>query len=236
MTVATGRGPDREWSPLRALVSAVLGMVVVPLLPLLITGDWRWWEGWAYAAILMAAYAARRVLWERRHGAPSGAGPDAGRVQGFESWGRLLAPVLGAALIPVVAGLDVALGLSPALALPIRLAALTGLVAGIWISTMASVANRYFYAVEQIEADRGHAIISTGPYGWVRHPGYAGTILAYLATPLLLEALWAFLPALFLSLLALVRVVVEDRTLRATMPGYREYAERVRHGLVPGIW
>lgn len=230
------RGPDREWSSVRAGVSALLGMVVVPLLPLLITGDWRWWEGWAYAAVLASSYGARRVLWARRHGPPSSAGRGPGRVQGYEPWGRLLAPVLGAALIPVVAGLDVAFDLSPSLAPAARLAGLVGLVAGIWISTMASVVNPYFYAVEQIEADRGHAIISTGPYGWVRHPGYAGTILAYLATPLLLEALWAFLPAFFLGLLALARAVVEDRTLRATMPGYGEYAERVRYGLVPGLW
>jgi protein-S-isoprenylcysteine O-methyltransferase Ste14 len=236
MTAAAGGGPEREWSPVRARVSAALGMVVVPLLPLLITGRWLWWEGWAYAAILMGSYAARRVLWERRHGPPSGAGPGRGRVQGYEPWGRLLAPILGAALIPVVAGLDVALDLSPSLTLPLRLAGLAGLVAGIWVSTMASVANPYFYGVEQIEAGRGHAIISTGPYGWVRHPGYAGTILAYLASPILLEALWAIVPALLLSLLALVRVAVEDRTLRATMPGYQEYAERVRYGLVPGIW
>jgi protein-S-isoprenylcysteine O-methyltransferase Ste14 len=79
-------------------------------------------------------------------------------------------------------------------------------------------------------------VVSSGPYRWVRHPGYAGALLTYLATPIFLDSPWAYLPVAFLSIVLVVRTALEDRTLQERLEGYRDYAGRVRFRLLPGVW
>jgi len=79
-------------------------------------------------------------------------------------------------------------------------------------------------------------VISTGPYRFVRHPGYAGGLVGYLFIPLLLDSVWAFIPTIFLSLVMVIRTALEDKTLQAELSGYREYAAKTRYRLFPGIW
>jgi protein-S-isoprenylcysteine O-methyltransferase Ste14 len=96
--------------------------------------------------------------------------------------------------------------------------------------------NRFFSSVVRIQADRGHTVATGGPYRFVRHPGYAGFIAGSFGAALLLGSRWALLPALLSAVLLVVRTVLEDRTLRAELPGYAEYAARVRHRLLPHVW
>jgi protein-S-isoprenylcysteine O-methyltransferase Ste14 len=88
----------------------------------------------------------------------------------------------------------------------------------------------------RIQTDRDHRVVSTGPYRWMRHPGYAGSLLAYLATPLFLDSRWAFLPAVLITVVLVIRTNLEDQTLQDELGGYREYAGRVRYRLLPGVW
>jgi protein-S-isoprenylcysteine O-methyltransferase Ste14 len=82
----------------------------------------------------------------------------------------------------------------------------------------------------------GHKVIDSGPYAIVRHPGYSFGLLLFLGMPLALSSLWALVPAILLCSLLVARTILEDRTLRQELPGYQEYARRVRYRLVPGIW
>jgi len=109
-------------------------------------------------------------------------------------------------------------------------------VAGYALGSYALIENAYFSGVVRIQADRGQHVVSSGPYRWLRHPGYAGTLLAYLATPFLLDSAWALLPALFLAAVLILRTRLEDQTLQAELDGYRDYAQRVRYRLLPGVW
>jgi protein-S-isoprenylcysteine O-methyltransferase Ste14 len=70
----------------------------------------------------------------------------------------------------------------------------------------------------------------------MRHPGYAGALLVYLATPFFLDSLWALIPALIETVTLVVRTRLEDQTLQAELPGYREYTQKVRYRLLPGVW
>jgi protein-S-isoprenylcysteine O-methyltransferase Ste14 len=88
----------------------------------------------------------------------------------------------------------------------------------------------------RIQTDRGHQVVSSGPYRWIRHPGYAGGLLAYLATPFFLDSAWAFLPMAFLTIALVIRTELEDRTLQDQLAGYRDYVKQVRYRLLPGIW
>jgi protein-S-isoprenylcysteine O-methyltransferase Ste14 len=109
-------------------------------------------------------------------------------------------------------------------------------VAGYVLGAYALIENRFFSGKVRIQTERNQQVVSSGPYRWMRHPGYAGALLAYFVTPLLLDSNWAFLPAVFLAICLVVRTHLEDRTLQAELPGYREYAQRVRYRLLPGIW
>ena len=117
-----------------------------------------------------------------------------------------------------------------------QVAALAIIAIGYVLITWAVAVNRFFSSVVRIQRDRGHRVITTGPYRWVRHPGYTGGGIACLATPLALGSLWAFIPAGLTIMLLIVRTVFEDRTLQAELVGYQDYMQQTRYRLIPGFW
>jgi len=222
----------------RVVVQVLLFVVVVPFLPLLISRQWDWWEAWLYAIVCILGFAISRTLAARRH-------PDLlaerARMLSHEDakpWDKPLAPLvgLGGALLPLVAGLDALFDWSPGFSLPVELAALILLVAGYTLSSCALIENAFFSGMVRIQTDRGQRVVSSGPYRWMRHPGYAGALLAFLATPLFLDSGWTFLPALFLTVVLVIRTRLEDQTLQAELDGYPDHARRVRYRLLPGLW
>lgn len=96
--------------------------------------------------------------------------------------------------------------------------------------------NSFAAPVVKLQAERAQRVISTGPYRYVRHPMYSGMILFFASVPLILGSTWGLAIApLFLALLA-IRIRIEERMLIAGLPGYTEYAARVRYRLLPGLW
>jgi protein-S-isoprenylcysteine O-methyltransferase Ste14 len=96
--------------------------------------------------------------------------------------------------------------------------------------------NRFFSPVARIQPERGHRAIGPGPYRYVRHPGYAGGLLAMLCGGVALGSWYSLIPMLPVALLTLRRTVLEDRLLRAELAGYEAYACRVASRLLPGVW
>jgi protein-S-isoprenylcysteine O-methyltransferase Ste14 len=106
-----------------------------------------------------------------------------------------------------------------------------------WILFNWSMAvNPFFEKTVRIQTDRGHRVIDTGPYAYIRHPGYTGLAGWIISAPLLLSSTGAFVPALIAVGLVVIRTVLEDHTLRAELTGYTEYANRVHFRLIPGVW
>ena len=96
--------------------------------------------------------------------------------------------------------------------------------------------NRFFSAVVRIQTDRGHAVVQEGPYRFVRHPGYVAITPLLAATPFALGSFWALIPAGLGVVLFVIRTALEDAALQRELPGYAEYARKVRYRLVPGVW
>ena len=96
--------------------------------------------------------------------------------------------------------------------------------------------NTYLSQVVKIDRERGHQVVTNGPYALVRHPMYAVAIVLLPAVPVALGSRFALILSLFLALLLIVRTQLEDRTLHAELNGYRDYAKRTRYRLIPGIW
>jgi protein-S-isoprenylcysteine O-methyltransferase Ste14 len=222
----------------RVIVQMLFFIVLVPFLPLLISRHWVWWEAWAYALISILGFAISRLLAARRN-------PDliAERArflmhEDAKPWDKLLAPLvgLGGGLIPLVVGLDALFGWSPSFRSTLKILALVVFLAGYVLGAYALIENRFFSGMVRIQTDRDQQVVSSGPYRWVRHPGYAGALWSYLALPIFLDSAWALLPAIFLTLVLVIRTSLEDRTLQAELAGYRDYARKVRYRLLPGVW
>ncbi len=109
------------------------------------------------------------------------------------------------------------------------------LVSTVWMIWAMKV-NPFFSAMVRLQTDRGHHVVTTGPYRFVRHPGYTGAFLINLGLPLLLGSLWALIPGTLASLGLIVRTIPEDRFLHRELKGYGDYAEKVKWKLIPGVW
>jgi len=96
--------------------------------------------------------------------------------------------------------------------------------------------NSFAAPVIKIQTERGHRVISSGPYAWVRHPMYSGTILFFAGMPLLLGSWWGLIMAPLFVVLFGFRARLEERALVAGLPGYADYLTRVPYRLIPGIW
>jgi protein-S-isoprenylcysteine O-methyltransferase Ste14 len=224
---------------IRTIIQMLVFIVLVPFLPLLISKDWSWWQAWVYALIGILGFVVSRVLAARRH--PDLLAERARFLQheNIKPWDSVLARLvgLGGGLIPLVAGLDARYGWPGVdFGLTEEIIALVVILAGYAFGTWALMENRFFSGVVRIQKERGHHVVSTGPYAWMRHPGYAGALLTYFATPILLDSLWTYLPVAFISIVLFIRTDLEDRALKQELPGYREYTQRTRFRLLPGIW
>ena len=213
-------------------------IVVVPFLPLLLSQRWDWWEAWVYAITGILGFAISRALAARRH--PDLLAERARFLQQEDAqpWDKILSPLvgLGGGLIPLVAGLDALLGWSSPFNLFSKIVSLVILLTGYIVASYALMENRFFSGMVRIQTERDHQVVTSGPYRWIRHPGYAGALLAYWATPLFLDSIWTFLPVVFITIVLVIRTALEDRFLQNELEGYRDYARRVRYRLLPGVW
>lgn len=228
--------------PARFIVwmQVVFAVLILPGAALFLSG-WSldWPIAWLYLSCSLVFFAASRIAVACIH-------PDTLRERSkmlghanTKSWDRVLSPLAALAiplLILVVAGFDRRLRWSPPLPLWVQWTGFGVYVACYGIGSWALAVNRFFSGVVRIQSDRGHTVVANGPYSVVRHPGYSSSAVGLLSLPLFLDAPWAFLPAVVAAALFVVRTALEDRTLRAELDGYDEYALRTRYRLLPGIW
>jgi protein-S-isoprenylcysteine O-methyltransferase Ste14 len=196
--------------------------------------DWLW--AWVYFGISLATVAINGAIMLRT--SPETIA-ERGRPKEVQSWDKLVSGIGGVAMylaLPLVAGLDRRFGWTPVLPVTWHVAGAVVLTAGYGLTAWAMVSNAYFSTAVRIQSERGHAVCRSGPYRYVRHPGYVGMTLQSLGMPFLLGSFWALLPALAAVIAMAVRTALEDRMLQAELPGYREYAQEVRCRLIPGIW
>ena len=161
------------------------------------------------------------------------------RREGSKAWDEVLmraGNLTGLLLVPAVAGLDVGRYGWSTLGIQYAVLGLIIMVVSSVLINWAMIENPYFEPTVRIQEDRGHRVVSSGPYGFVRHPGYLSGILWMSAIPLILGSLYAFVPVILYSALMILRTHLEDRTLHEELAGYLEYAEKVRYRLLPGVW
>lgn len=221
----------------------LIGINIMVILPAVIlfgsSGRLNWGMAWVYIGMTTAFTVGSRIIMLREN-------PDliTERAEFLDkgdtkSWDKTLMPlvaILGPIVMLIVAGVDMRFGWSPKLPLTIQVTALIITALGYFLGVWATVVNKFFSAVVRIQRERGHAVVTSGPYQYVRHPGYTGGIVANFATPLMLGSLWALVPTVLVNCLLIVRTALEDSTLQEELEGYRDYAGRVLYRLIPGVW
>jgi protein-S-isoprenylcysteine O-methyltransferase Ste14 len=230
---------DRGWLISSLIAFSVIAFVLPAFLLFGAAGRLDWPRGWLFIALwsgfgigsrVVMYFVDPDVLVER------GRSLEAANVK---AWDRALVPVIGV-LLPfatlITAALDYRYGLPPEVSPAVVVGAFGLLVLALALGTWALFANRFFSGTVRIQSERGHHVVSAGPYRFVRHPGYVGAILMYCATPLALGSVWGLLPAALIGLGFVIRTALEDRTLHEELPGYREYARQTRYRLIPGLW
>ena len=211
----------------------------IPLVFFVCAGDIGWWQGWVFSVLFSGAGVGGRVLAEKRHPGLMAERQNIEKMQGAKAWDKVLAPLMAISFsfpLVIVAGLDHRYGWTPLFPTWLNILGLVLIALGYAFAVWAIVENRFFSTTVRIQTDRGHSVCDSGPYRIVRHPGYAGNLLAAAAIITALNSMWTLIPAVAALVIAVIRTSLEDKTLHEELTGYREYAGRVRYRLFPGIY
>jgi protein-S-isoprenylcysteine O-methyltransferase Ste14 len=239
MSVKTVNAEAAQIASPRLWIRLLVVYLLIPLTLLICGGDLGWWQAWLYSVLILAAGIGGRMWAEQRHPGLLAERQNIENIQNAKAWDKVLAPLMAVSVaypIVFVAGLDHRYNWSSEFPLWLTVFGFTLILLGYAFATWALAENRFFSSVVRIQTDRGHTVCESGPYQFVRHPGYAGNILALFGIVLALGSVWTLIPAAVASIIAVIRTVLEDRTLQEELPGYRDYARRVRYPLVPWIY
>lgn len=223
----------------RVWISLSLTYLFIPLLLFICAGDFGWWQAWAFSILIFVAGIGGRILAEKRHPGILAERASIEKAQNAKPWDKILAPLMAISLsfpLVIVAGLDYRYGWTPQLPTWLNILGLVLIALGYAFAIWALVENRFFSSTVRIQTDRGHSVCDSGPYAIIRHPGYAGNLLAVAGIIIALNSLWTLIPAIVTLLIAVIRTSLEDKTLHDELPGYIDYAKRIRYRLFPGIY
>ena len=220
----------------KAVIASYVGILVYAGLVFLGAGRFAYWQGILYVVLALVGATLSHVL------VPAGSEITANRAReanAGQAWDRRL---LGAMFLVniitfVVAGLDSGrFGWSGAVPIAVTIAGVVLMVAGQTLFAVAKRQNAFFSSTVRVQTERAHRVCDAGLYRIVRHPGYLGMLLSLLAFPLVMNAYWAFLPALLAAALLVARTVLEDRFLLRELQGYADYAARTKWRLIPRLF
>ena len=220
----------------RYLLDSILSLVGGGVFLFWPAGKIDWWPAWGVLGVNAFMMAAMGFVIFRLH--PDLAAERLAPPKGAKTWDMAIMSIVRSLQLAryIVAGLDQRYGWTGGFPGGIQLAALAISFLGYAMIPWAVANNKFFSQIVRIQSDRGHAVSMGGPYRFVRHPSYLGMIAFELAIPVMLASSWSLLISIGNVFLLILRTALEDRTLQAELPGYAEYARRVRYRLIPGTW
>ena len=220
-------------------IRLIAAYLLIPLVLFVCGWDLGWWQAWVFSLLIVTAGLGGRVWAERRHPGLLAERANFEKAPDVKPWDKVLAPLMAVSVgfpLVIVAGLDHRYGWSPVFPTWLNILGFILIGSGYAFAVWAMAENRFFSGVVRIQLDRGHVVCDSGPYRFVRHPGYAGNVLPLPGIILALGSVWTVIPATVALILTVSRTALEDRTLQDELPGYRDYARRVHYRLIPGIY
>jgi protein-S-isoprenylcysteine O-methyltransferase Ste14 len=234
-TQAPTAGKSGKTKLVQRIFRLVLGTFLFALVLFGSAGRINWPGAWAFVAVFLL-FLAFVLAWGTRN-APELLDERSKTAANVKSWDKIIIRIYNFLLISlfVLAGLDARFRWSHMPWIWQALGGIAFLLAGNVIFWCMRT-NAFLSARARIQNDRGHSVVQSGPYQHVRHPMYIAIMVLMPGIALLLGSLWALVPAGMIAFLFVIRTALEDKMLRTELPGYPEYAERVRYRLLPGLW
>ncbi len=208
------------------------GVLIIGLMLFGPAGTFNYWQAWLYCGILFTMVFVVIIYFFRRDPALLRR-----RMENSERRGEQKKIIFFTTLLLLtgfmIPGLDLRLGWST---VPTVLVLFSDLMvfAGYLLTFLTLRENSY--AARTIRVEAGQRVVSTGPYAVIRHPLYLGFLVLILFTPTALGSYWALVPFLPLPLFIALRIIDEEKALVDELPGYREYCQKTRYRLLPGVW
>jgi len=229
----------RTMSPIAFGLNLIMTALCFPAVFLLLAGNWRWVEGWIVALWfvvmiqfnLIYLYLKDPALLAERTRAPGSANQ--------KPWDKILMIlILAVALLWfVVLPLDAErFHWSPPFPLWLKIVGAVALLPALYLIERATMDNTYLSTMVRIQSERKQHVISTGAYGFVRHPLYLGCLMMMLGAPLLAGSVYGLIISFVGSLLLVARIIGEEQMLVGELESYEQYKTRVRYRLIPGVW
>jgi protein-S-isoprenylcysteine O-methyltransferase Ste14 len=215
---------------LATLLAFVAALLFLP------AGRWNWPEAWAILMTYGVFHVLCSVWWLWKD--PAQLRERSRIAANVKTWDKVIVMAYWPCrlLTLVIAGLDAGRFRWSSVPMPVEALGWLGQAVAASVILWAGAANTYLSRFARIQDDRGHTVVTSGPYAYVRHPMYAGTIVLFLCIPLALGSWRALLPGAANAVLMVIRARQEDRMLRDELEGYEVYAHRVRYRLLPGVW
>jgi protein-S-isoprenylcysteine O-methyltransferase Ste14 len=225
--------PDTKKNMFRRFLQVAFTLFLTAFLLFVSAGKLDWIYAWVFIAAYLLIIIVNSAIFPRELVSERGR-----KKKNVEKWDKVISGLIIIPMLSIfaVAGLDFRFGWTPERSLLSHLTGLVIFLAGIAIVSWSMVSNKWFSTAVRIQDDRYHSVADAGSYRYIRHPGYFGMIIYNLATPIILGSLWAFLPAVILAILFIIRTKLEDATLKSKLGGYKEYSEKVKYRLIPYIW
>jgi protein-S-isoprenylcysteine O-methyltransferase Ste14 len=219
------------WAVKQAVAITLFGVAAF-----LSAGRTDWPGGWSLTGVLTAYFLFTLAFLVPRN--PALYAERSGMKRGTKKWDLVLSMLVAYTplYICIVAGLDMRHGWARPLSTGLWLGSFLVTALGLAVLSWAMMANTFFAATVRIQEERGHSVVSAGPYRVIRHPGYAGSIIYCAGLAGVTGSPWAFVVVAAFLVPLVVRTALEDATLRRELPGYRDYCARTRFRLVPGVW
>ena len=224
----------QPWAKL--IIHFVLGVLILDGLLFISAGRLNWVEGWIFSSFYIISTLIM-VLWALRKD-PELMKERQKRGNNIKRWDKVIIGIYTPTLIAllVIASLDAGRFEWSSIPLGLQVIGFVGFIPALAIPWWAMAVNTYLSSYARIQNDRGHQVITTGPYRYVRHPLYAGLIIFVLCIPLFLGSWWALIPSGMIVLLFIIRTMLEDKMLQEELNGYKDYTQQVRYRLLPGVW
>jgi protein-S-isoprenylcysteine O-methyltransferase Ste14 len=218
------------------ILDQILGIVAMGVALFWSAGRIDWWAAWAAIAVWLIFYTAMDILLLRFN--PELMAERLAPPKGAKTWDRAIMSIFRLTTLVryILAGLDQRFGWTAGFPILAQLAGLVVCILSYALLAWAMTSNAFFSQIVRIQPDRGHTVVTHGPYRYVRHPAYVGMILFELAMSILLASWWSSIASGLCAILLILRTALEDRTLLAELTGYVDYARQVRYRLLPGIW
>ena len=218
------------------MIRSFISIIAIGVAIFALAGRLDYWQGWLFFSILLIFMTGFGVFFTKKQDLMQ---ERVGPGSGVKWWDKIFFAIHVplSFSVSLLAALDAGrFHWSPQLPIVLYPVTFVLILAGCCIIYWAMWTNNFFSSRVRIQTDRGHYVVTEGPYHYVRHPGYVGLIIFMPALALLLGSIYALIPAAIDIFLLIIRTYLEDITLQKELPGYADYTKQIRFRLIPCIW